>query len=150
MKKLIFKFFLFFFFYISEPYANDIFVHYEKIKNQIKTNKIIESGDYYFTGSFARYGAIESIDIEKNKTNAINNFLDYLSDSVDWPKNFSDFEKKKKWLSYKSKRQVNLEGLLLIDNGKIGSNYFVVMGIKKELLFKNKVTFNKLEGILNQ
>ena len=150
MKKLIFKFFLFFFFYISEPYANDIFVHYEKIKNQIKTNKIIESGDYYFTGSFARYGAIELIDIEKNKTNAINNFLDYLSDSVDWPKNFSDFEKKKKWLSYKSKRQVNLEGLLLIDNGKIGSNYFVVMGIKKELLFKNKVTFNKLEGILNQ
>ena len=150
MKKLIFKFFLFFFFYISEPYANDIFVHYEKIKNQIKTNKIIESGDYYFTGSFARYGAIESIDIEKNKTNAINNFLDYLSDSVDWPKKFSDFEKKKKWLSYKSKRQVNLEGLLLIDNGKIGSNYFVVMGIKKELLFKNKITFNKLEGILNQ
>ena len=150
MKKLIFKFFLFFFFYISEPYANDIFVHYEKIKNQIKTNKIIESGDYYFTGSFARYGAIELIDIEKNKTNAINNFLDYLSDSVDWPKKFSDFEKKKKWLSYKSKRQVNLEGLLLIDNGKIGSNYFVVMGIKKELLFKNKVTFNKLEGILNQ
>ena len=150
MKKLIFKFFFFFFFYISDLYANDIFVYYEKIKNQIKTNKIIKSGDYYFTGSFARYGAIESIDIEKNKTNAINNFLDYLSDSVDWPKNFSDFEKKKKWLSYKSKRQINLEGLLLVDNGKIGSNYFVVMGIKKELLFKNKVTYNKLERILNQ
>ena len=30
-------------------------VHYEKIKNQIKTNKVVESGDYYFTGSFARY-----------------------------------------------------------------------------------------------
>ncbi len=150
MKKLIFKFFFFFIFYISDLYANDIFVYYEKIKNQIKTNKIIKSGDYYFTGSFARYGAIESIDIEKNKTNAINNFLDYLSDSVDWPKNFSDFEKKKKWLSYKSKRQINLEGLLLVDNGKIGSNYFVVMGIKKELLFKNKVTYNKLERILNQ
>ena len=149
MKKLIFKFFLFFL-YFSDLYANDIFVYYEKIKNQIKTNKIIKSGDYYFTGSFARYGAIESIDIEKNKTNAINNFLDYLSDSVDWPKNFSDFEKKKKWLSYKRKRQINLEGLLLVDNGKIGSNYFVVMGIKKELLFKNKVTFNKLERILNQ
>jgi len=150
VKKLIFKFFFFFIFYISDLYANDIFVYYEKIKNQIKTNKIIKSGDYYFTGSFARYGAIESIDIEKNKTNAINNFLDYLSDSVDWPKNFSDFEKKKKWLSYKSKRQINLEGLLLVDNGKIGSNYFVVMGIKKELLFKNKVTYNKLERILNQ
>ena len=149
MKKLIFKFFLFFFFF-SNVYANNISFHYEKIKNQIKTNKIIESGDYYFTGSFTRYGAIESIDIEKNKTNAINNFLDYLSDSVDWPKNFSDFEKKKKWLSYKSKRQINLEGLLLVDNGKIGSNYFVVMGIKKELLFKNKVTYNKLERILNQ
>lgn len=95
MKKLIFKFFLFFFIYISDLYAGDIFAHYEKIKNQIKTNKVVESGDYYFTGSFARYGAIESINIEKNKTNAINNFLDYLSDSVDWPKNFSDFEKKK-------------------------------------------------------
>ena len=47
----------------------------KKIKNQIKTNKVVESGDYYFTGSFARYGAIESIDIEKNKINAINNFL---------------------------------------------------------------------------
>lgn len=150
MKKLIFKFFIFFFIYISNLYASDIFIHYEKIKNQIETNKVVESGDYYFTGSFARYGAIESINIEKNKTNAINNFLDYLSDFVDWPKNFSDFEKKKKWLSYKNKRQVNLEGLLLVDNGKIGSNYFVVMSIKKEALFKNKVTFNKLEEIINQ
>ena len=117
MKKLIFKFFLFFFIYISELFAGDIFAHYEKIKNQIKTNKVIESGDYFFSGSFARYGTIESIDIEKNRTNAINNFLDYLSDSVDWPKNFSDFEKKKKWFSYKNKRKVNLEGLLLVDNG---------------------------------
>ena len=114
------------------------------------SGKVVESGDYYFTGSFARYGAIESIDIEKNKINAINNFFDYLSDSVDWPKNLSDFEKKKKWFSYKSKRQVNLGGLLLVDNGKIGSNYFVVIGIKKEALFKNKVTFNKLEEIINQ
>ena len=65
-------------------------------------------------------------------------------------KNFSDFERKKKWLSYQSKK-INLEGLmLLVDNGKIGSNYFVVMGIKKEALFKNKVTFNKLEEIINQ
>ena len=96
MKKLIFKFFIFFFIYISNLYAGDIFAHYEKIKNQIKTNKIIESGDYYFTGSFARYGAIESIDIEKNKTNAINNFLDYLSDSVYWPKKTSLILKKKK------------------------------------------------------
>ena len=95
MKKLIFKFFIFFFIYISNLYASDIFIHYEKIKNQIETNKVVESGDYYFTGSFARYGAIESINIEKNKTNAINNFLDYLSDFVDWPKNLSDFEKKK-------------------------------------------------------
>ena len=150
MKKPIFKFFLFFIFFIPEIHANDISIHYEKVKDQIKTNKIIKSGDYYFTGSFARYGAIESIDIEKNKTNAINNFLDYLSEYVDWPKSLSDFEKKKKWLSYKSKRQVNLEGLLLVDNGKIGSNYFVVMGIKKELLLKNKVTFDKLERMLNQ
>ena len=148
MKKLIFLNFFIFFIFISDLYAGDIFAHYEKIKNQIKTNKVVESGDYYFTGSFARYSAIESIDIEKNKTNAINNFLDYLSDSIDWP-SFSDFEKKK-WLSYKNKRQVNLEGLLLVDNGKIGSNYFVVMGIKKEVLFKNKVTFNKLEEIINQ
>ena len=150
MKKLIFKFFLFFYISISDLHAGDIFSNYEKIKNQIKTNKVIESGDYYFTGSFARYGAIESIDIEKNKTNAINNFLDYLSDSVDWPKKFSDFEKKKKWFSYKNKRKVNLGGLLLVDNGKIGSNYFVVMGIKKEALLKNEVTFDKLEEIINK
>ena len=71
--------------------------------------------------------------LKKIDQNAINNFFDYLSDSVDWPKNLSDFEKKKKWFSYKSKRQVNLGGLLLVDNGKIGSNYFVVMGIKKEV-----------------
>ena len=95
MKKLIFKFFLFFFYFITEIHANDISIHYEKVKDQIKTNNIIESGDYYFSGSFGKYGSIESIDIEKNKTKAINNFLDYLSDSVDWPKNLSDFEKKK-------------------------------------------------------
>ena len=95
MKKLIFKFFLFFFIFIFNLYFFDIFAHYEKIKNQIKTNKFVERGDYYFTGSFARYSAIESIDIEKNRSNAINNFFDYLSDSVDWPKNLSDFEKKK-------------------------------------------------------
>ena len=39
---------------------------------------------------------------------------------------------------------------MLVDKGKIGSNYFVIMGIKKEALFKNKVTFNKLEEIINQ
>ena len=150
MKKLIFKFFLFFIFFISDLHANDIFVHYEKIKNQIKTNKIVQSSDYYFSGSFSRYSSIESIDIEKNKTKAINNFIDYLSGSVDWPNNISDFEKKKKWLSYKRKREVNLEGLILVDNGKIGSNYFVIMGIKKELLLKNRVTFNKLEEIISR
>jgi len=150
VKKLIFKFFLFFIFFTSDLYADDIFVHYEKIKNQIKTNTIIESGDYYFSGSFAKYGTIESIDIEKNKTKVINNFLDYLSDSVEWPKSLSAFERKKKWLSYQSKKEINLEGLMLVDKGKIGSNYFVIMGIKKEKLFKNKVTFNKLEEIINQ
>ena len=150
MKKLIFKFFLFFIFFTSDLYANDIFVHYEKIKNQIKTNTIIESGNYYFSGSFAKYGTIESIDIEKNKTKVINNFLDYLSDSVEWPKSLSTFDRKKKWLSYQGKKEINLEGLMLVDKGKIGSNYFVIMGIKKEKLFKNKVTFNKLEEIINQ
>ena len=150
MKKLIFKFFLFFIFFTSDLYADDIFVHYEKIKNQIKTNTIIESGDYYFSGSFAKYGTIESIDIEKNKTKVINNFLDYLSDSVEWPKSLSTFDRKKKWLSYQGKKEINLEGLMLVDKGKIGSNYFVIMGIKKEKLFKNKVTFNKLEEIINQ
>ena len=66
VKKLIFKFFYFFIF-ISDLYASDIFAHYEKIKNQIKTNKVVVSGDYYFTGSFAGYSAIESIDSEKNE-----------------------------------------------------------------------------------
>ena len=59
-------------------------------------------------------------------------------------------EKKKKWSSYNSKTKVNLEGIVVVDNGKIGSNYFVIMGIKKEVLFKNRVTFNKLEEIINQ
>ena len=59
-------------------------------------------------------------------------------------------KEKKKWLSYQSKKKINLEGLMLVDKGKIGSNYFVIMGIKKEKLFKNKVTFNKLEEIINQ
>ena len=148
MKKLIFKFFFFFTLFISDIDANDIFVHYEKIKNQIKTNKVVESGDYYFTGSFARYGAIESIDIEKNKINAINNFLDYLFDLVDWPKNLTNLKKKKKWLSYKSKRNLNLEGIVQVDNGKIDLDYFVIVGIKKEALFKNKVTFNEVEEII--
>ena len=106
MKKLIFKFFLFFVFFTSNLYANEIFDYYEKIKNQIKTNKIIISGDYFYSGSFSKYSSIESIDIQKNKTEAINNLLDFLSDSIDWPKNISDFEKQKKWLLYKSKRKV--------------------------------------------
>ena len=150
MKKLIFKFFLFIIFFFSDLHANDIFFHYEKIKNQIKTNHLVESGDYFFSGSFSKYSSIESIDIEKNRTEAINNFLDFLSDSIDWPKNFTDFEKKKKWLSYKSKKKVNLQGIKIVDNGKIGVNYFVILGIKKDLLLKNKVTFNKLKEIINK
>ena len=61
MKKLIFKFFLFFFYFISEIHANDISIHYEKVKDQISVNNISESGDYYFTGSFRKYGSIDSI-----------------------------------------------------------------------------------------
>ena len=148
--KLIFKFFLLLILHTSDLYAKNIFNDYEKIKNQIKTNQIIESGDYFFSGSFGRYGSIESIDIEKNKIKAINNFLKYISDSIDWPENLSNLEKKKKRSSYNSKTKVNLEGIVLVDNGKIGSNYFVIMGIKKEVLFKNRVTFNKLEEIINQ
>ena len=150
MKKLIFKFFLFFVFFTSNLYANEIFDYYEKIKNQIKTNEIIISGDYFYSGSFSKYSSIESIDIQKNKTEAINNLLDFLSDSVDWPKNISDFEKQKKWLLYKSKRKVILEGITIVDNGKIGSNYFVIIGIQKKNLLKNKVTFNKLKEIINK
>ena len=150
MKKLIFKFFLSFVFFTSNLYANEIFDYYEKIKNQIKTNEIIISGDYFYSGSFSKYSSIESIDIQKNKTEAINNLLDFLSDSVDWPKNISDFEKQKKWLLYKSKRKVILEGITIVDNGKIGSNYFVIIGIQKKNLLKNKVTFNKLKEIINK
>ena len=94
--KLIFKFFLLLILHTSDLYAKNIFNDYEKIKNQIKTNQIIESGDYFFSGSFGRYGSIESIDIEKNKIKAINNFLKYISDSIDWPENLSNLEKKKK------------------------------------------------------
>ena len=150
MRKLIFKFFLFFVFFTSNLYANEIFDYYEKIKNQIKTNEIIISGDYFYSGSFSKYSSIESIDIQKNKTEAINNLLDFLSDSVDWPKNISDFEKQKKWLLYQSKRKVILEGITIVDNGKIGSNYFVIIGIQKKKLLKNKVTFNKLKEIINK
>ncbi len=150
MRKLIFKFFLFFVFFTSNLYANEIFDYYEKIKNQIKTNEIIISGDYFYSGSFSKYSSIESIDIQKNKTQAINNLLDFLSDSVDWPKNISDFEKQKKWLLYQSKRKVILEGITIVDNGKIGSNYFVIIGIQKKKLLKNKVTFNKLKEIINK
>lgn len=150
MKKLIFKFSLFFVFFTSNLYANEIFDYYEKIKNQIKTNEIIISGDYFYSGSFSKYSSIESIDIQKNKTEAINNLLDFLSDSIDWPKNISDFEKQKKWLLYKSKRKVILEGITIVDNGKIGSNYFVIIGIQKKKLLKNKVTFNKLKEIINK
>ncbi len=149
MKKLIFKFFLFFFFF-SNVYANNISFHYEKIKNQIKTNELVESGDYFFSGSFSKYSSIESIDIEKNKIEAIKNLVDFLSKSVDWPQTFSEFEKKKKWLAYKSKRKVNLIGVKIVDNGKIGNNYFVIVGIKRETLLKNKVTFDKLEEIINK
>ena len=81
------------------------FFHYEKIKNQIKTNHLVESGDYFFSGSFSKYSSIESIDIEKNRTEAINNFLDFLSDSIDWPKNFTDFEKKKNGCLIKVKKK---------------------------------------------
>tara|TARA_B100000035_G_scaffold215347_1_gene184523 strand:- start:293 stop:745 length:453 start_codon:yes stop_codon:yes gene_type:complete len=150
VRKLIFKFFLFFVFFTSNLYANEIFDYYEKIKNQIKTNEIIISGDYFYSGSFSKYSSIESIDIQKNKTQAINNLLDFLSDSVDWPKNISDFEKQKKWLLYQSKRKVILEGITIVDNGKIGSNYFVIIGIQKKKLLKNKVTFNKLKEIINK
>jgi len=38
----------------------------------------------------------------------------------------------------------------IVDNGKIGSNYFVIVGIQKNNLLKNKVTFNKLEEIINK
>ena len=47
-------------------------------------------------------------------------------------------------------KKVNLQGIKIVDNGKIGVNYFVILGIKKDLLLKNKVTFNKLEEIINQ
>ena len=39
----------------------------EKLKIQIKINKIVESGDYYFTGSFARYETVNPLTLKKIK-----------------------------------------------------------------------------------
>ena len=58
----------------------------KKIKNQIKMYHLVESEIIFFQGHLVNIVQLNQL-LKKNRAKAINNFLDFLSDSIDWPKN---------------------------------------------------------------
>ena len=57
------------FLFFSKVFSNEIILEYESIKDDLKTESITETENYFFATSFSKLSSIEKNDYEKNKTN---------------------------------------------------------------------------------
>ncbi len=117
------------------------------MKSDLKAESVTETNNYFFATSYSKNSSIEKNDVEKNKVLANSKLINYLSTLIDWPKKLPPYLKKALWEYHKSNKQYIFEGLQIVDQGAIGEYYFVVVGIPRKELLKNKVRY---EQITNQ
>lgn len=145
MRSLIFKLVsILFFFFFSISYAKNINNEYEIIKNNIDPNNISSSQNFFFASSYSKATAIEDADVETNKMIASAKFIDYLSTLVDWPKKIDVQLKIALWNFYVNKKQIKLKKFQIVDQGKLGEYFYVVVGIPKEELLKITIKYSQI------
>ncbi len=71
-------------------------------------------------------------------------FIDYLSTLVDWPKKIDVQLKIALWNFYVNKKQIKLKKFQIVDQGKLGEYFYVVVGIPKEELLKITIKYSQI------
>ena len=145
MKKQIFSFtFFVLIFLYCEILGNEILKEYLSIKENLKEESISITYNYFFAVSYSKRSEIEKNDIEKNKLITNSKLINYLSTLVDWPKKIPIYLKNSLWRYHNTKKKYVFENSQIVDQGIIGKNYFVVVGIPKSDLLRYKVTYKQI------
>ena len=146
MKKLIFKIlvsFLFLFFSVSIN-GSEIKNIYEANKNNMQLNTNMEIGNYVYSISVSDLAKIDSINKEKNKLHATAKLLNFIKNNISWPEKINNKLRKQLWFFYLNQKTIELEGVQIMEQGKIGNKYFVAVGIEKSNLKKYNVSYNMI------
>lgn len=130
-------------------YAQDIKIVYEANKNKVKVDQAVEIEGFLFSSSISRADTTVDVLIDKNKMIATSRIVDYPMTFIKWPKQLSEDLKATLWRHYiRVANKNNLSGVLIIDNGQIGKNYYVVVGVESSKVGLDNVTYeNILESL---
>ena len=130
-------------------YAQDIKIVYEANKNKVKVDQAVEIEGFLFSSSISRVDTTVDVLIDKNKMIATSRIVDYPMTFIKWPKQLSEDLKVTLWRHYiRVANKNNLSGVLIIDNGQIGKNYYVVVGVESSKVGLDNVTYeNILESL---
>ena len=132
------------FLFFSKVFSNEIILEYESIKDDLKTESITETENYFFATSFSKLSSIEKNDYEKNKISANSKFINYLNESVNWPNKIPKYLRKSLWVFYINEKKYEFEKSQVVDQGKIGQYFFIVVGLPKTELINNRVTYEQI------
>ena len=146
MKKLIFKvlvnfLFLFITFSINGSEIKNI---YEANKNSMQLNSNMEIGNYVYSISVSDLAKIESINEEKNKLHATAKLLNVIKNNVSWPEKINSKLRNQLWNFYLNQKNIELKGVQIMEQGKIGEKYFVAVGVEKSNLYKYNISYNMI------
>ena len=84
------------------------------------------------------------IDAETNKIIASSKFINYLSNLVDWPVTIDLELKIPMWNLYTKKKKFTFKKSQIVDNGKLGDYYYVIVGMQNSELLKFKITYSQI------
>ncbi len=75
---------------------------------------------------------------------ASSKFIEYLSTLVDWPDTIDSELKIALWNSYTKKKDFTFKKSQIVENGKFGDYYYVIVGIPKSELLKFKIAYSQI------
>tara|TARA_B100001167_G_C16671070_1_gene257760 strand:+ start:324 stop:740 length:417 start_codon:yes stop_codon:yes gene_type:complete len=104
---------------------------YLKAKESIEEGEVYKYDNFYFSVSISEVIASEYYSHKINRIKATGNFLKIPFGMVDWPNNMSPKLRKEIWDDYvtKNNSEFVFRGITKVDEGRVGNNVFVVLGI---------------------
>ena len=104
---------------------------YLKAKESIEEGDVYKYDNFYFSVSISEVISSEYYSHKINRIKATGNFLKIPFGMVDWPNNMSPKLRKEIWDDYvtKNNSEFVFRGITKVDEGRVGNNVFVVLGI---------------------
>ena len=110
----------------------------------MQLNSNMEIGNYVYSISVSDLAKIESINEEKNKLHATAKLLNVIKNNVSWPEKINSKLRNQLWNFYLNQKNIELKGVQIMEQGKIGEKYFVAVGVEKSNLYKYNISYNMI------